>query len=238
MKNYFVFKNIDSRDFEIHLAEYPPEIMPQKRVLSITIPGRSGTLHQKEGDNIFESYYRPFDITALNFNYINQIKKWLNGRGELIFGNRPDLVCDAYFSTQVEFNRIFKQWRRANISPEIQPFRLLRKFKEINIENHISENTFYVQTEFDCPFIMTIMPTSAESNIVINLNGLKLQITPVNDKQIIINTDLQVIYSEDGYNLMPTSICPNWPLKLAVGNNQISSVNVKKINIKHRGAFL
>ena len=55
MKKYFIFNGKDSRDFEVYIEEYPPIVRPKERIETITVPGRSGTLHMREAEGVYES---------------------------------------------------------------------------------------------------------------------------------------------------------------------------------------
>ena len=131
MSNYFIFNGKDSRDFEIQLSEYPPIVSPVERIETITVPGRSGTLHMREGEGVYDSYTKNFEIVALNPERIPEIKKWLRGRGELIVGNELDYIYDGYINAETEFTRFFRGWRKATIPIEVQPFKFSRKKKRV-----------------------------------------------------------------------------------------------------------
>ena len=90
MKKYFIFNGKDSRDFEVYIEEYPPIVRPKERIETITVPGRSGTLHMREAEGVYESYTKSFEIIAVNPARIDEIKEWLKGAGELIIGNELD----------------------------------------------------------------------------------------------------------------------------------------------------
>lgn len=139
MSNYFIFNGKDSRDFEIQLAEYPPIVSPAERIETVTVSGRSGTLHMREGNGVYDSYTKNFEIVALNPERIPEIKNWLRGRGELTVGNELDFIYDGYVNAETEFTRFFRGWHKATIPIEVQPFKFSQKKKRVYFDNTETE---------------------------------------------------------------------------------------------------
>lgn len=152
-RNYFIFNGQDSRDFEIHIAEYPPIVKPQRRVQTLTVPGRSGTLHIKEGKygvDVYESYYKRFVITALNPSRIPEIIEWLDGAGVLTFGNELDWEYDAYVTGSIEFQRSFRGWHTADLSFEVQPYKKSKTIKTVEF-NSATETQAIIHNDGPAP---------------------------------------------------------------------------------------
>lgn len=139
MKKYFIFNGKDSRDFEIYLEEYPPIVKPKERVDTITVPGRSGTLHMREAEGVYESYTKRFEIIAVNPARIDEIKEWLKGAGELVIGNELDYIYSAYINAEIEFARFFRDWHKAVIPIEVQPYKASKNKKKVAFTKNLTE---------------------------------------------------------------------------------------------------
>lgn len=139
MKKYFIFNGRDSRDFEIYLEEYPPIVTPKERIKTITVPGRSGTLHMREAEGVYESYTKNFEIIAVNPARIDEIKEWLKGAGELIIGNELDYIYSAFINAEIEFTRFFRGWRKAVIPIEVQPYKASKNKTKVVFTKDLTE---------------------------------------------------------------------------------------------------
>lgn len=157
MKNYFIFNGKDSRDFDIQLAEYPPIVKPRERIETITVPGRSGTLHSKEGEYIFDSYVKPFNINVLNPSRIDEIKDWLQGSGELVVGNELDWIYDGYITEAIEFTRFFRGWHKATLNIEVQPFKKSQKVYTHTLETGNVDNYIQCESKYPTPYVIHLM---------------------------------------------------------------------------------
>ena len=170
MKNFFIFNGKDSRDFDIQLGEYPPIVKPRERIEPVTVPGRSGTLHLKEGDYIYDSYVKPFNIVALDPSRIDEIKDWLQGSGELIIGNELDWIYDAYIFEQLEFTRFFRGWHRATLNVEVQPFKKSKQEHKEELKYYDEDHVIINKCKFPTPF--TIEFTEPKSQVFyLYING-------------------------------------------------------------------
>ncbi len=139
MKKYFIFNGKNSRDFEVYLEEYPPIVLPKERVETITVPGRSGTLHMREAEGVYESYTKPFKIIAVNPERIDEIKEWLKGAGELIIGNELDYIYTAFINAEIEFTRFFRGWHKAVIPIEVQPYKASKNKTKVAFTKDLTE---------------------------------------------------------------------------------------------------
>ncbi|MBQ6646991.1 MAG: hypothetical protein IJM56_09975, partial [Clostridia bacterium] len=59
MKDYIGFKGVNSKDVGLIVTEMPEITLPEERVTFTTIPGRSGTLTQREGEDVFNDVTLP-----------------------------------------------------------------------------------------------------------------------------------------------------------------------------------
>ena len=182
---------------------------------TLTIPGRSGTLHIKEGkygEDIYDSYYKRFVITALNPSRIPEIKEWLDGDGILTFGNELDWEYDAYVTGSIEFQRSFRGWHAAELSFEVQPYKKSKTIKRIEFEDR-TETLILNEGSVPVESYKIEYPTSSILRSVhINENNYKLILNEaigydyVEIKDVVITMpDLIVTYSI----VLPTEIIEN-----------------------------
>lgn len=248
MKKFFIFNGIDSRDLQLHIAEYPPVFRPQERTNAITIPGRSGTIHELEGESVYNSYYNPFVVTALNPQLIDKVINAYRGTGELIFGNDLDHAYDVDFSESIQFTRIFKEWKQATFNPEFQPFKKGR-VKTINFTNMQSETEFEfeVDTEIQTPPIITIqrMPIaesdfSFEVYLYINKTGLSITLPFLNRHTAVIDMERAIVYEVVNDRVLKATYNPlkEFPIYLKKGMNKISGKYITNATLNYRGQYL
>ena len=80
---WFTFKGIDSRDIGIIVTSMPETVRPERRMESITIAGRNGTLHTDE--EVYESYDSTMECAIKKRAMLDEIAAWLVGSGEMTF---------------------------------------------------------------------------------------------------------------------------------------------------------
>ncbi len=227
MSNYFIFNGKDSRDFEIQLAEYPPIVSPVERIETITVPGRSGTLHMREGEGVYDSYTKNFEIVALNPERIPEIKKWLRGRGELIVGNELDYIYDGYINAETEFTRFFRGWRKATIPIEVQPFKFSRKKKQIYFDK--TETEFEINegnvSDYDFNIVVKDLKEFRLKNAIykVLLNGIEIGWGDKLVLAIVVNAPL------DENNNLPEADENNYFIR--------TTVNIAKREVESRGVI-
>ncbi len=243
MKNFFIFNGKDSRDFDIQLGEYPPIVKPRERIEPVTVPGRSGTLHLKEGEYIYDSYVKPFNIVALDESRIDEIKDWLQGSGELIIGNELDWIYDAYIFEQLEFTRFFRGWHRASLNIEVQSFKksknVIKKELEWLVDNVVTSNS-----DLPLPFKINLYePQGAVFTLLIN--GLKWR-TAISGGMEPLGTpyfvcfdggkgEVSYIYDDDPENkqlIATKSFAEKLPLYLNKGENIVTLASPSRGGLK------
>ncbi len=209
MINYFIFNGKDSRDFDIQLAEYPPMVKPRERIETITVPGRSGTLHIKEDENIFESYIKPFNIVALDPTRIDEIKEWLHGSGELIIGNEIDWIYDGYITEAIEFTRFYRGWHSATLNIEVQPFKKSRRIHTQALQSGNVDNYIQCDSKYPTPFVINMMDHPS-ATALFRINDLSIKtVFGVGET----NTGWSQVISEKGIAMFQESDDPQSPVR-------------------------
>lgn len=114
MIHYFIWNDQDSRDMHVRVPNRIPIIRPEERTERVTIPGRSGELTLTEGQNIFNGYILPIDISIDGAENIRAAEMWLTGGGYLVTDNQPGLMQRArvYSTMQLEkHSRNLQRWK-------------------------------------------------------------------------------------------------------------------------------
>lgn len=263
MRNYFIFLPdsggmIDSRELSIHIEHLPDIQRAPERVEYIVVPGRSGTLTKTEGEYVYDSYTKSFDIVALDKEKIPSIHRLLRGNGKIIFSNELQFRYTVSITDGWSFNRFFRGWHRATLSMETQPFKESVEEK-INRGtytedlfgdgggNRGSKVTIQCDTDVPCPFFAeldTIHNDSAGTygmytNETYN-QGILFWCNSFSEKKIYIDNEKGLIYSDTGRNLLNITKGYNFPQYLQRGENTVyfRFMKLQGAIVKYRGCFL
>lgn len=121
MQPWFIWKGESSIDYGLWISELPAPRRAAERVEEVTVPGRAGTLHLKEGDSVHEGYVRECVVTARADADFASILTWLSGSGDVIFSNEPEFAYDAEISGEVKFTREGNVLKKATIPFFVHP---------------------------------------------------------------------------------------------------------------------
>jgi len=135
MASYFIWKNINSQNKNVHLWTTPSVIRPEERVERITIPGRSGELTLTEGEDIFESYIQTVKITVDGLANIPDVENWLTGADEVTFSTQPHLKQNARVIGVVTLEKISHNMNRwsGDVQFYCDPIKHLRESQDITL---------------------------------------------------------------------------------------------------------
>lgn len=118
---WFNFKGIDSRSMGIRVTAMPETVRPERRMESITIAGRNGTLHTDEG--VYDSYDRTMECAVIKRAKIDEIAAWLVGRGKMTFSTEPDKVYDVTISNKISITQMMRTFQKFIVTMDTQPFK-------------------------------------------------------------------------------------------------------------------
>ncbi len=245
MTNYFIFNGENSLDYGIKVPELPPISRAPRRATKITIPGRSGTYtyNEKNGDeDIFEAYFKSWEIVIKDVQNIEKALTWLSGSGEIIFSNELNKAYIADFSDQIALERVFKLWRRGTISCEVQPFKRDLLPTEIAISSSGTGTRFFVETQRKIPLYIRLQISNTENQTYITLNDEATVISAFTTIQeehpwITIDGERQTAIFDDGRDA-GLAISGTFPLKLINGYNQMFLRNTIDAKVIYRGVYL
>ncbi len=257
MRNYFIFMPdtggmVDSRELSIHIEHLPDIQRARERVEYITVPGRSGTLTKTEGDNIYDSYVKSFDIIALDEEKIPSINRLLRGNGKIIFSNEPQFRYTVSITDGWSFNRFFRKWRRATISMETQPFKesVEEKVYFCKATMNLADRKLFcrvkpnVKTDVPCPFFMECETPNMIGYLRIHFNGDTSFFAIVNSPKIYMDNEKGLFYDADGNNFLSSTVRGNFPMYFQNGMNEFTlltdALDILNggMTVKYRGWFL
>lgn len=104
MADWIEFNGVLSTTHGVYVLEPPPITLAAERVQTVQVPGRDGDLE------IPDSAYDPIALPVLLYcrdtMFLDDVAKWLRGRGWLRLGNRPDEQYKARAVLQTQFDRV------------------------------------------------------------------------------------------------------------------------------------
>lgn len=222
MRPYFIFNNIKSTDYLL-LNKLPSILKATKDIQKVEIEGRDGFLTQNLGS--YRGDTKTIECTIRNLDDIDYICKWLDGSGELIFSNEPDKFYKATIITQIDFNKIIREYRKFIVKFECQPFGYSIYSTSLYPQIITKPTTIYNNFTY---YSEPVIKIYGEGNITLNVGSQIVELTNVS-QHVTINTPLMDCYKDT--LLKNNDMNGGFPI-LKVGNNNISwTGNVIKIDI-------
>ena len=122
MRNYIILNEINSNTISgLLISTLPPISKPLIRTQVEEIDGRDGDIVTTLG---YSAYDKQFDI-GLYGNYdINEIIKYFNSKGIVVFSNEPDKYYNYEILEQIDFEKLIR-FKTATVTMHIQPFKYL-----------------------------------------------------------------------------------------------------------------
>lgn len=264
MDSYFIFNNINSRDYGIIVNKLPTIIKPSKNIEKIEVIGRNGFLTKDY--NTYKSSVKSVECTIKNIDKLDSICSWLDGSGDLIFSNEEDKVYKATIINQIPFSKIIKQWHKFLIQFECQPLKKSR----IDIDYMTTLSYSVDRNSIAINPLSTLNYTGGntfQSNIPIEINKKEelivhnfgtMEAKPVlelwgsGNIRLIINSDVITLNDIQGTIIIDSEMmecykgtlpCNNKMfgefLTLKLGKNIIKwEGNLERIKIKHNTCYL
>ena len=192
--SYFIFKDRKSSDYGILVERQPNIISPERRIVTHTIPGRSGALSIEDGS--YESYVKSVECAVLTTKYMNEISAWLKGTGEVIFSNEKPYKYRARIVNNIPFTEAVKAVGliacRFIVMFDCQPFKY-----SVNAENHRitlrEPGRFSGDGSVPADPVITV---HGSGTVLLSVNGLVLQVSGI-DGYITINSDVLHCYKNN-----------------------------------------
>ena len=225
MMDWFEWNGVRCTQYGIHVLEQPSITIPSERVTFTDVPGRSGSLTQLEGDDVYDDMVLTATCLIADPSRIPEIAAWLRGSGTVTFANRQGGFYHAHVVNQIPFEKILRgnPHRSFAINFRCKPFWYLSDVKPITLTTSGSfiTNPGCVASE---PVITVY--GSGEITLMVGMTITELEIT---DK-ITLDTPLMEAYS--GSTSMNSCMSGDFP-SLLPGKNAVSwSGNVSRVEIQ------
>ncbi|MDD4794985.1 MAG: phage tail family protein [Bacilli bacterium] len=230
MENYFYINDVDSRTVGVKCGTFPPIIFPKKRIETIIIEGRDGTLHQT--DNCYDSYVWSIECYSEDID-IEKIELFLRNAKTLRLSSNPEKVYDITIKNQIDLNIIAEYWRNFIITFEIQP--IVKSLTEQIVDIEETSIEIVVGGTFETKPTIEL---TGSGDFTISINSNNIIIGNLNEETIVIDTDLRLAVI-DNVNAM-NKINANFNnIKLKVGINTIAIVGeYENFKIKYKRCYL
>ena len=235
MKDYIIWKGVNSRTVGITVTELPEIVLPEERVTFTDVPGLSGSLTQTEGTDVYK------DITLSVKCYcpsptpqsVQAIAGYFRGSGRLELLNRPDGYYEARVINQIPFTKILRgnTPRTFTVSFRCKPF--LRLYSG-ETEQEVTSGSFLLNpTGIQAKPLITI---TGSGDITLLVGTRIIQLTDIEDG-ITLDSELQEAYY--GNELKNTQMTGEFPV-LGAGNTAISWTggNVTSVKVTPRWVAL
>ena len=225
MMDWFEWNGVRCTQYGIHVLEQPPVTIPSERVTFTDVPGRSGSLTQLEGDDVYDDMVLTVTCLIADPSRIPEIVAWLRGSGTVTFANRQGGFYHARVVNQIPFEKILRgnPHRSFAINFRCKPFWYLSDVEPITLT---TSGTFITNPGSVASEPVMTVYGSGEITLMVGMTITELEIT---DK-ITLDTPLMEAYS--GSTSMNSCMSGDFP-SLLPGKNAVSwSGNVSRVEIQ------
>ena len=236
MRNYIELNGISSNEIVgLLIQELPPISKPKMRTQVDEIDGRAGDIVTQLG---FSAYDKTIEIGLYGDFDINDVIKFFNGSGQVVFSNEPDKYYNYQILEQIDYERLIR-FRTAKVKMHVQPFKYsavegtLKFTSFTNDEITVINNGNYIAKP--------IINITGSGTINLSLNGYQLFVIDMGDNtEITIDTNLMEAYDPTTTQLMNRSVTGNYDnFSLNVGSNTISwSGTISEIDVENYSRWI
>lgn len=227
MTNYFIFDGINSKDMGIKIERHNNFSSPQRRIESVSVPGRTGNILIDDGsyeNQIFE-YELILECDSKKGTDISkkaeEVSNWLHGDytyKTLTFSNSSK-VYKAVVINKIDITQMFKRFAKALVT--FEAYEVVNVVKRINVSTIENEGIFINDTNRE---IRPILKIIGNGDCTININNQKVKIKSL-EGHIIVDS-----FNMDCYKLMESGIARNSNDKMT-GAFPVFSVGENKIKV-------
>lgn len=227
---WFTFKGVDSREMGVIVTAMPETVRAERRIESITVAGRNGSLHTDEG--VYESYDRTMECALIKRARLDEITAWLVGSGEMTFSTEPDKVYRVTIANKISIAQMMRVFQKFQVVMDTQPFKYSVNAAGDALELTAPTTIRNSGTVYSEPIITVY----GSGDITLNINGEDFPLYGVQDS-ITIDSEMMEVFKEDT-NQNGKYGGVDFP-RFEVGKNEISwTGNVSKIKIQPRWRWL
>lgn len=234
MRDYIIQNGIDSRTISgLLIQALPPISKPKMRAEIEEIDGRSGDIITELG---YSAYDREIVIGLYNNFDIDEIIKYFNSKGTIIFSNEEDKIYNYTVLEAIDFEKLLR-FRTATVKYHVQPFKYsaIDNSKTFQIDD-ISEIEIRNSGNIYSRPVITI---EGSGNINLYLNDIQIfSIALGSLESITIDTNNMEAYN--GSVLLNRIVTGNYDnFKLNIGLNTISwTGDVSEIEISNYSRWI
>lgn len=227
---WFTFKGIDSREMGVIVTAMPETVRAKRRIESITVAGRNGSLHTDEG--VYESYDRTMECALIKRARLDEITAWLFGSGEMVFSTEPDKVYHVTIANQISIAQMMRIFQKFQVIIDTQPFKYstnpANDFVELTAPTTI-RNSGTVYSE-------PLITVYGSGDITLTINGADFPLYGVEDSITIDSEMMEVFKGNTNQNGKYGGT--EFP-RFEVGKNEIGwTGKVSKIKLQPRWRWL
>lgn len=227
---WFTFKGIDSREMGVIVTAMPETVRAERRIESITVAGRNGSLHTDEG--VYESYDRTMECALIKRAKLDEITAWLVGSGEMTFSTEPDKVYRVTIANKISIAQMMRVFQKFQVVMDTQPFKYSVNAAGDALELTAPTTIRNSGTVYSEPLITVY----GSGDITLTVNEADFPLYGV-DESITIDSEMMEVFKEDT-NQNGKYGGVEFP-RFEVGKNEISwTGNVSKIKIQPRWRWL
>lgn len=198
------------------ISKLPAITKPLIRTQIEEIDGRDGDIITKLG---YSAYDKELEIGLYgNFN-IDNVIKFFNSSGKIIFSNENDKYYNFEILEQIDFEKLLK-FKTAAVNIHIQPFKY--PVNETAVSLSVGNNTI---TNGGNVYSKPTLKIKGTGTIGVSLGGTQIFSIDLGESEteIVIDTTNMEAYNSTTTDLMNRQVTGDYSLfKLAVGNNTIA----------------
>ena len=231
MMDWFEWNGVRCTQYGIHVLEQPSITIPSERVTFTDVPGRSGSLTQLEGDDVYDDMVLTANCLIDAPSRIPEIAAWLRGSGTVTFANRRGGFYHARVVNQLPFEKILRgnPHRSFAINFRCKPFWYLSDVEPITLT---TSGTFITNPGSVASEPIITVYGYGEITLMVGMTITELEIT---DK-ITLDTPLMEAYV--GATSMNSCMSGDFPT-LPPGNSTISwTGNVTFLKVEPNWRYL
>ena len=227
---WFTFKGIDSREMGVIVTAMPETVRAERRIESITVAGRNGSLHTDEG--VYESYDRTMECALIKRARLDEITAWLVGSGEMTFSTEPDKVYRVTIANKIGIAQMMRVFQKFQVVMDTQPFKYSVNSAGDALELTAPTTIRNSGTVYSEPLITVY----GSGDITLTINGADFPLHGVQESITIDSEMMEVFKGNANQNGKYGGV--EFP-RFEVGKNEIRwTGNVSKIKIQPRWRWL
>ena len=227
---WFTFNGVDSREMGVIVTAMPETVRAERRIESITVAGRNGSLHTDEG--VYESYDRTMECALIKRAKLDEITAWLVGSGEMTFSTEPDKVYRVTIANKISIAQMMRVFQKFQVVMDTQPFKYSVNAAGDALELTAPTTIRNSGTVYSEPIITVY----GSGDITLTVNGADFPLYGVQESITIDSEMMEVFKGDTNQNGKYGGV--EFP-RFEVGKNEISwTGNVSKIKLQPRWRWL